>query len=257
MAAGLAALLISSSVQGSPLSYTVTDLGTQPISFTPSAAPTRTATQPPLAMYAPIWDQMTHGNPAYAYNFITTSVANAGGLTAYIESVGVDGHETGSAAAGLYVARQDASGAWHVLNEIGSSTSDHGYGSRPNGGLYIGGINALDQVLAGWIPQGYSSHGYDYWYTSKVWVYDEKTNTTLDMSNVLGPGWGAIRTGGIDDDGRILLSAYSESSNLTEQHEFLLTPTDLSAAPVPEPSTFLVLALGAGAFAIRRSRRVG
>ena len=198
----------------------------------------------PHMMQAPIDSQWTYGNPAYAYDWILNSAANHHGLTASLEVVGVDGHYSDRHAA-VFVERRGEDGRWELLAQVADSRS--ATSTRPDsGGLWIAGINDRDQVLVAKAGD---------WSASTAFLYDAKLGTTTDLSGILGTGYLGVYAAALDADGRLLLTTQDLTGG-GGMRELLLTPSDLSAAPIPEPSTWMVLGLAGAAIAWRRLRAV-
>jgi len=269
LALATAGLIAWGAAQGSPMpSYTVVDLGKadapelgidesgRPVvysadrasafAFSPAPAASKLVDEPPHQLTAPVWDGNTHGNPANAYDVVLDGAANGNGLAAFIEAAGVYGHSSGGAT--LFVGRRGEGGEWEVFTSIlHASASMSGMPSA--NGLEIVGINGRDQVLALGTYDGGA-------FNPRAAVYDAASGSITNIRDVIGPGYSRLSLGNVhlDDEGRILVAAFTAGQADVTLHQLLLVPSDLSAAPVPEPSTWLVLGLGACAFA-RRSRR--
>lgn len=146
-------------------------------------------------------------------------------------------------------AERGTDGAW---NNAGTITSGRDVYSHD--GASILGLNSHGQVLLT-ANNGMDSWGYGVRMSEHpgILLYDTVTGRGQSLEWLL-PMMGGFRNvipSALDEEGRVLVSA--EDSRTSEKHLFIFSPSDLSAAPVPEPSTLVALALG-GLLAWRRLR---
>ncbi len=210
----------------------------------------------PLLVPAPINDPFTYGNPMNAFAFVESAVMNANGLATVTESWGVAGHYENSSA---YAVQLGPNGSWGSPVALWNGNEQFFTNWGPN---LITGVNNLNQVLGTMAAGSVFNTGTD------LVLYNINSHTLTDLNTLLGSGSGGIyQSGGdyvvnqtsagpgqpiaLDDEGRILLSAYPFPQSLpgNQPTNLLLTPNGLSAAPLevpaPEPG-----ALGVGLLAI-------
>ncbi len=171
---------------------------------------------------------------------------NAHGIVAAIDIAGVSG-EWGTPS--VYYAQRNADGSWGspAVAWYGAQQST---GAQIMGGVTLAGINNLGQIIG-----TMSNVDYQPSLTSAV-VYDIGTHTLTNLSALPGlSSFTNIVPIAIDDSGQILVEASPVEliSNLQGEQTLLLTPEGGpgSQVGVPEPSSFVVMVLGMGAFAVR------
>ncbi len=199
----------------------------------------------PLAVAAPVGDPNTYGNPINAYSVVSSPLMNGNGVVVAIDSAGVSGHEGSSV---VYFAQRNADGSWGSPTMAWGGTEQSGQG--PVGGVTLAGINNMGQII------GTMSYDINHpWLTNAV-VYDIAAHTLTNLS--LLPELASftnIVPIAIDDSGRILVEASPVEllSNLQGEQTLLLTPDGGpgNQVGVPEPSSFAVMVLAMGAFAVR------
>ena len=204
------------------------------------------ATFPPLGN-APIHDVYTYGDPKFAYSYLDASSVflNKQGVFAATDLVGVDGHASGSQSI-VYTANRQANGTFSPLVALWTSNDNGGYNSGTNV------AKALDLNNAGQFLGMDDRPGYrDYF------VFDPHTGLRIEIASLLPTGWSSYFPIALDDQGRILTTAYSITNEVISTDVFLLTPAGLSSAPIPapEPSTFAILTLAGVGLMIHRRRK--
>ncbi|WP_406698786.1 PEP-CTERM sorting domain-containing protein [Singulisphaera sp. Ch08] len=204
---------------------------------------------PPLNN-APIHSPMTYGDPNNAYSRVDDGFLNENGLFVGRNIVGVAGHIAGAGSL-VFASQRQADGSFGALTPLWSSPNNYSTSGQIAEAKFL---NNQDQILGvGGITSGPSS------YNSKdFYLFDMKSNTRTDLKDFL-PGWHLESALGLDDQGRMLLSAYKwDSQSGTQFHSFLLTPSHLvlsEPVTVPEPTSLATLLLGLGYLALHRSRR--
>ena len=188
----------------------------------------------------------------HGYDNITSAYSNSNGLTVYFESSGIDGHARGGTNLNVLHPGSNDQQAWHTT--IASVPAGLGGENKFEGtALTVKGVNDLDQVLFKTRSGDHATPG------PSVYLYDSTSGETVDVGALLGRRYLGFDTlvNALDDQGRILLSAPRTDESETDL--FLLTPTNLSAdpVPVPEPSllVFACVAIAAGTRRARKSNR--
>jgi hypothetical protein len=252
LGAGTATLSTTASGNG-----IVTGSGGQSYLFTPTSDTTLTEVggQGPLATFpndtgAPINDRATYGNPDSAFSHVTTALMNGNGVVAALETYGVGGEWTsvGSSAAEL-----NSNGTWTNLGSMPINGAQTSYGGYPTNAS-LTAINDLNQVLGTSTPSGSSSE-----YTRDTVLFNINTQTFTDLSTA--PYLAAyiqLEPVAIDDQGRILVTAWSIPAPTSVESTLLLTPAGVTSEPLsvpaPEPGALAVMALAAAGFAGHRLR---
>ncbi len=207
----------------------------------------------PLIESAPVWEPNTHGNPSNAFSIVTSAAENASGIVVATDYAGVYGYTSQGEA---YYVQQSGNGTWGVPVAMWGGNTQ--FFSQTSGGMSVTGINNLNQVLGtmGVDPQ--------YEIGTNAVLYNINTHSLINLSNYLlslpqSPIYNNLAPLAIDDQGRILLSATSFSSETGfSQVTLLLTPDGVSSDPIilstPEPGSWAVMALAMAAFAAHRIR---
>lgn len=233
---------------------TVTGSNGQSYTFNPvtNALPSGAGTGPgiPVPIAPQVGWPMTYGNPNYAFSHSQLSAMNAQGLAAGVDTYGVSGHLVNAEA---FITQRQPDGSWgHPIGMWqGASTLD-GMGSP---GVQILGVAANGQVLGIGQMNPYSPP------LPTLFLYDTHTNALTNLSNLIdglpssplspgsvAPNWNLQSVlAQFDNQGRILVQATEGYQG--PAHELLLVPqaTPGNEVAAPEPSTWLLFAILAGA----------
>jgi hypothetical protein len=239
---------VSSAANGAQITSVSVGQTSYPFVFTPPTVLTANQgimTNFPLAMAAPVGDPNTYGNPINAYSVVSSPLMNANGIVVAIDSAGVSGHEGTPT---VYFAQRIPDGSWGspTVAWYGVQQSAQGPGL---GGITLAGINNLGQII------GTMSYNPNQPSVTNAVVYDIGTHTLTNLSSLpeLASFTNVVPIA-IDDSGRILVEASPVEllSNLQGEQTLLLTPAGEPGNPVPapEPSSFAVMVLAMGAFAV-------
>jgi hypothetical protein len=227
-----------------------------------SPSPSSNTSQPlPIVMPAPVGNDDTYGNPAYAYSQSTLWGMNNQGLAVGLDQWGVAGHIGDTTA---FVTQLQADGSWGPPSALWSGIPGFG-GSGGMGGLGILGITPNGQVLG----YGYNMQqplGYDATPTGYgLILYDSKSQSYTNLSSLIDSTMSSSQTnwflnspfGRIDDQGRILLSQEVYESFSGPLHTLLLIPDGVSSDPIatPEPATWVIFATLIGGWMSRKRLR--
>ncbi|SIO29530.1 PEP-CTERM protein-sorting domain-containing protein [Singulisphaera sp. GP187] len=205
---------------------------------------------PPLTN-APVHNSWTYGNPNNAYSYYEGGLLNQNGFFVGTNTFGVTGHISGAGSL-VFATQRQADGSFSTPITLWDSPNNHSTGEQMATAMFI---NNQNQVLGmGGVP--YSATSY---YTKNFYLYDMQTQIRTDLKDLL-PGWHLETELGLDDQGRMLLSAWKWDDKLGIQyHSLLLTPPGLvigDPVTVPEPTSLATLMLGLGGYlAFRHSRR--
>jgi hypothetical protein len=203
--------------------------------------------QLPALTNAPVNDQMTYGNPKYAYSYFSSGgvFLSQNGLFAGTDFLGVDGHSSGSESIAM-VSQRQADGTFGPLVSLVTSPANQYSGGQP---AEVLDLNNRGQalILAG--TYGGAPFG------RELVLSDAHSGTTISIMSLLSGWWLWLTPVGpvLDDDGRILLTAEDSS---TTMHTLLLTPAGVPSdpMPVPEPTALALFTAGAvGGLACRRA----
>jgi hypothetical protein len=201
---------------------------------------------------APVNQAVNFGGPNFAYSYFDSNnvFLNREGVFAATDLVGIDTHAAGSGST-VFTATRQANGTFGPLSPLWSTFNNYYSGGQIAQVLDLNNAGQLLGVDAGHTLLS-SPGDRDYF------LYNLKTGVRTDLASLLPTGWYPdIPTMALDDQGRILLTAYTSPASPgadNPDHLFLLTPAGLSSSPIPapEPSTFVTLAVGGIGLAIGR-----
>ena len=190
--------LLATRAEADPL-YTVIDLGTgaptlatnsngqgtvtgsNGLTYTFDTTPSQglnTSQGIPNLVPAPVGNQDTYGNPAYAYSQSSLVAMNSQGLAAGLDDWGVAGHIDNSEA---FAIQQQANGSWGTPIPLWSGAADFGrasgdgiLGISPNGQILGVGYNMGQMPAYDAFPTGYG-----------LLLYDSKTQSFTNLSTLI------------------------------------------------------------------------
>ncbi|MFO0908470.1 MAG: PEP-CTERM sorting domain-containing protein [Isosphaeraceae bacterium] len=187
---------------------------------------------PPLTN-APVSSPMTYGNPANAYSewANTGMFLNSHGVLVATNLTGVLGHTAGAGSQVLALDRT-SDGTFEIGQTLFRSSENRETGGQIAQAL---DLNDAGQVLG--VTQGSGPYGRDFL------VYNLAAGSSSVVSRQLA-GWVLQSAQAIDEEGRILLTAFPAQGG--SAHSLLLSPESAvpSPVPVPEPTAFAVVFLG-------------
>jgi len=252
--------------------YKVTDLGVGYADLSPDSKGNYSITSPdkqttiafPITNYTtndpalinalpPLTNRPTDESPNHTFSYYDSVYDLKNGTVIAGNTYGISGHikDAGSI---VFLGHRQADGSFAPLTPILSSTANgmNGTGS----GAFVVGISAGDQVLLSRSdPLGGQNH-----YS----LFDVQTMKSTDLYTLLheagAPNIGWITRTAISADGRIFLWGDVVSSTnpaLEIGHSFILTPTALSPAPVPEPTVLATFIMGVAVLAANRRNWLG
>ncbi len=209
-----------------------------------NALPSGAGTGPgiPVPIAPQVGWPMTYGNPNFAFSHSQLTAMNAQGLAAGIDTYGVAGHLVN---AETFITQRQPDGSWgHPIGMWQGAWTMDGMGSPD---VQILGVASNGQVLGIGQPNPYGP----IW--PQLLLYDTHTNALTNLSTLpklinglpsspLLPG-----SAQFDNQGRILVQ--TSGGYQGPGHELLLVPqgTPGNEVAAPEPSTWLLFAILAGA----------
>lgn len=214
----------------------------------------------PLGDGSPAYAGSTYGNPKNADAAIEEFLLNKNGIGVALEVVGNHGQYSASA----YYAQQNSDGTWGAPTRMWGLYEINGQ-LGPLGSNFLIGISGTNSILGRIAAPTAADHT-----ALDTAVYDINHNALTDLDSYLhgvpankaagflslspSDGWYHPLPIAIDEDGRILLQANAGTGG--SRHTLLLTPdgTASDPIPVPEPSSWTVLALASAAWATSRFR---
>lgn len=217
----------------------------------------------PVVQPAPVYATDTYGNPANAFSVESNFLTNGNGFAVAIDTVGVRGHSNTDQA---FFSQQNADGSWGTPIGMWSGNTRFMI-NGPTPDVWIDGISKTNLVLGTVGVGGLSGLN-----LLDAAVYDINKRSFLDLTQYLynvsakgavgfatlgefgATGWWSAMPIGIDQDGRILVSA--AAGVVGQSHTLLLTPDGLTSdqVTVPEPGSMALAVVAALWFAYRMSR---
>jgi hypothetical protein len=203
----------------------------------------------PNVAAAPVGNQDTYGNPAYAYSHSSLVGINGQGLAAGLDDWGVAGHIDNLTA---FAIQRQPDGSWGTPIALWTGAPDF----VRAGEVAILGISSSGQVLG----YGYNM-GQGSFYDGPAWgyglfLYDSKSQSFTNLSNLIdstkspaGTNWFLNGpTARFDDQGRIVIVDNAYENYPQGAHSLLLvpqgTPSGMYAAPEPAPWAIFAIMIG-------------